>query len=126
MFRVSLVQLDTIYKDPAGNRNRIRQLVDEMCPEAGGTAPVDLIVFPETCTAGYSEEVFKEIGRFAEENGGETLRLFQELAASRKVCICTGSFPEKEGDRIYNTVWFVDRTGRVISKYRKMHLYSAG
>ncbi len=125
MFGIRLVQMDTIYRDPAGNRQRIRALVDEACAAANGREPADLIVFPETCTAGYSEEVFKEIERFAEENGGGTLRLFKELAASRKVCICTGSFPEKEGENIYNTVWFVDRTGRVVSKYRKMHLYSA-
>lgn len=125
MFCVSLAQLDILYRNPEGNRKKIEKTVRELCQKKGGVEKPDLILFPETCTSGYSEEVFRDIERFAEENGGESLTLFQRLAKEYQVCICTGSIPEKNKGKIFNTVYFIDRYGTEMARYRKMHLYSA-
>lgn len=177
MFKTSLVQFDTIYKDPEANREKIKRALEKavngtereaaaetaeaaieekgkvVAIEKGKAAinesekesasgPVkdissdlkcdrnkwkrpDLIVFPETCTSGYSAEVFGEIERYAEEECGKTLTMFRELAKEYRVCICTGSLPESAADGIFNTVYLIGRDGAILGKYRKMHLYSA-
>ncbi|HET9483138.1 MAG TPA: nitrilase-related carbon-nitrogen hydrolase, partial [Xanthomonadales bacterium] len=48
--RVSLVQGDTRWHDPAGNRELYASMVR---PLAGGT---DLVVLPETFTSGFTNE----------------------------------------------------------------------
>ena len=34
--------------------------------------------------------------------------------------------PEKENDELFNTSYLFDRTGNVIAKHRKMHLFDIG
>lgn len=120
MFKVCLVQMDIIYKNPTENRNKISNLINS----AMDNKP-DLIVFPETCTTGYSTGVFHSVDKYLETQDGETISLLKELAIKHNVCICTGSIPEKENEDNFNTVFFINRNGEIISKYRKMHLYSA-
>lgn len=120
MFKASLVQMNIIHKNPAENRKKIKDLIEQAMKENP-----DLIVFPETCTSGYSESVFHEIEKYAEEENGQTISEIRALAKKYQVCICSGSIAEKDGNNFYNTVYFIGRDGELLAKYRKMHLYSA-
>lgn len=119
-FNVAIVQMNIAYKDPEENRRNIRGLIEQACQ-----AKPDIVVLPETCTTAYSESVFHEIEKYAEAEDGPTLRMMREMAMRFKVWVVTGSLPEKDGASTYNTVFMIDRTGNIVSKYRKMHLYSA-
>lgn len=123
-FTTAVLQMDIAYKNPEKNREHMRGLIEKACQVTSGAKP-DVLVLPETCTTGYSESVFHEIGAYAETEDGPTLSFLKETAARLGVWIVTGSLPEKDGDKVYNTVFMLDRAGRLVGKYRKMHLYSA-
>lgn len=119
-FKVAAIQLDIVYKDPEKNREKVKGLVED----AVKSNP-DIILLPETWTTGYSEEVFHHVRDFAETENGPTIALIREMALKHKVWFVSGSIPEKDEDGTYNTVFLIDRSGQMVGKYRKMHLYSA-
>jgi len=119
-FKVSQIQLDIEYKNPFRNREKIEKLIKE----ASKNDP-DIIVFPETFTTGYSEEIFHNIDKYSEYEDGETITLLKRLASKYKVWLVAGSIIEKDNGGTYNTIFLIDRDGNIAGKYRKMHLYSA-
>lgn len=56
---------------------------------------------------------------------GEVVRFLREQARSRGILLAGGTFPERiEGDaRVFNTSLVIDRTGELIARYRKIHLF---
>jgi predicted amidohydrolase len=52
---------------------------------------------------------------------GPATEAFGERAKARKIWVCAG-LSERDGDRIYNSAVLIDRTGRLVGKYRKTHL----
>lgn len=119
-FKVSQIQLDIVYKNPKRNRERITKLIEKATKENP-----DIIIFPETWTTGYSEEIFHNIDKYAETEDGESVTILRELAKKYNVWFVSGSIIEKDGKGIYNTIFLIDRKGNIVGKYRKMHLYSA-
>src|SRR4029078_2435448 len=83
--RVSLIQGDTLWHDPEGNRARYGEM---MAPLRGQT---DLIVLPETFTSGFSNEAIHR----AEGMDGPTVAWLREQA---KVlgAVVTGSVQIRE------------------------------
>lgn len=81
----------------------------------------DFIVLPEMFNCPYSNEKFIEYGE--EEKDSYTLSKIGPLAKKYNIYILAGSIPEKEGKNIYNTSYLFDRTGKIIAKHRKMHLF---
>ena len=94
---------------------------------AGGC---DLVVFPELALTTFFPrwwmEDQAEIDAFFEREmpGPETRPLFDE-AARLGLAFCLGYAeltPERSAPRHYNTSILVDRAGRIVGKYRKVHL----
>ncbi|WP_462316732.1 carbon-nitrogen hydrolase family protein [Methanobrevibacter sp.] len=81
----------------------------------------DFIILPEMFNCPYSNDKFIEYGE--EEHGSHTLNTISKLAKANSVYILAGSIPEREGDRLYNTSYLFDKTGDIIAKHRKMHLF---
>ena len=52
-----------------------------------------------------------------------TLNEISKLAKKYNVYILAGSIPEKENDKLYNTSYLFDKSGLIIAKHRKMHLF---
>lgn len=119
-FKVSSIQLDIVYKNPHKNREKANHLIEEAIKDHP-----DIIVLPETWTAGYSEEIFHNIDAYAETQDGKSITMLRELAKKHNVWIVSGSIVEKDDMGTYNTVFLIDRMGNIVGKYRKMHLYSA-
>ncbi len=82
----------------------------------------DLILFPELWGTGFFH--FDRYHEDAEETCGPTYTLMQNWAKKLHCYIHTGSFVEKDGDNYYNTSLLLDPTGRIIGKYRKIHLFT--
>ena len=64
----------------------------------------------------------------AEPLDGPTMRRYLDLARETGLWLSLGGFQERgpDGDeRIYNTHCIVDGEGRLVAKYRKIHLYDA-
>ncbi len=91
---------------------RIRQAADE---------DAELVVLPEYAVTG----VGVGMQDYADAEGAN-LRAFRRLASEYNVDLIPGSWQEKEDDgRIYNTTYYIDRSGEVLARYRKVNLWLA-
>ena len=99
--RVSLIQADTRWHDPAGNR----ALYGGLARQLKGSS--DLVVLPETFTSGFTNHT---VGN-AEGMHGESVAWLKELAAEIGAVV-TGSMVVRDGDRHYNRLFWMrpDRT----------------
>lgn len=55
--------------------------------------------------------------------GGPATEMLSKAADRGRLWIAGGSVPERDGDRVYNTAPLVDRTGELVARYRKIHLF---
>lgn len=110
--RVSLVQGETRWHDPAANRDYYGRL---MAPLHGTT---DLVVLPETFTSGFSNEA---IGN-AETMDGPTVAWIREQAARLDAAV-TGSVQLRTEAGVFNRMLFATPDGAV-AHYDKRHLFS--
>ena len=110
--RVSLVQGETRWHDPAGNRAYYGELI---APLHGIT---DLVVLPETFTSGFSNEA---IGN-AETMDGPTVAWIREQAVKLDAAV-TGSVQLRTDDGVFNRMLFATPDGN-LAHYDKRHLFS--
>lgn len=109
--RVTLVQTDTVWHEPAENRARIAELL-----RADGEA-ADLIVLPETFTTGFSNEAVAT----AESMQGESVAWLQALARQHEAAV-TGSIQIRDGAAVYNRLLVALPDG-ALHQYDKRHLF---
>ena len=109
--RVSLVQGDTRWHDPAANRDYYGRLI---APLHGTT---DLIILPETFTSGFSNEA---IGS-AETMDGPTAACMREQWAGLGAAV-TGSVQLGAGEGVFNRMLFATPDGQ-LHTYDKRHLF---
>ena len=109
--RVSLVQGDTRWLDPAANRDYYGRLI---APLHGTT---DLIILPETFTSGFSNEA---IGS-AETMDGPTIAWIREQSARLGAAV-TGSVQLRAGEGVFNRMLFATPDGQ-LRTYDKRHLF---
>lgn len=82
---------------------------------------VDLVVLPEFFATGNDYENYEQIS--VDENGGEVIEYIKGLAKKYNTNIVAGSVVEKSGINYYNTTFVIGRSGEILGKYRKMHLF---
>jgi predicted amidohydrolase len=109
--RVSLVQGDTRWHDPAGNRDYYAHLI---APLHGKT---DLVLLPETFTSGFSNDA---IGQ-AETMDGPTVDWILAQARKLDAAVC-GSVQLREGEGVFNRLLFAMPDG-ALHHYDKRHLF---
>ena len=80
----------------------------------------NVVVLPEMYNCPYSKKYFKP---FADAENGESLEQMSAWAKENGVILVGGTIPEKDGDKLYNTCFVFDETGKVIAHHRKMHLF---
>lgn len=109
--RISLVQGETRWHDPAGNRDYYGGLI---APLAGQT---DLVILPETFTSGFSNEAID----LAEGMDGATVAWIREQAATLNAAI-TGSVQLRTDEGVFNRLLFATPDGE-LQYYDKRHLF---
>jgi len=109
--RISLVQGDTRWHDPAANREYYGALV---APLAGAT---DLVVLPETFTSGFSNEAIDR----AEGMDGPTVAWIREQAARLGAAV-TGSVQLRTEEGVFNRLLWATPDG-ALAHYDKRHLF---
>ena len=70
----------------------------------------------------FCQDEKKEVFDLAEEIPGKLTKFLSETAKSNKITLVGGSIFEKERSRYYNTSLIFDEKGKIISKYRKIHI----
>ena len=109
--KVSLVQFDIIWHDPAANRGKLDNLLNQ--DNLGR-----LVILPEMFSTGFT--MHPEF--VAEEwNNSETLQWMKTVSLQRQIAIC-GSLVIKEDHRYFNRLIFIDQ-GQILGTYDKKHLF---
>jgi len=112
--RISLVQGDTRWHDPTGNREHYAALLAPLA----GTA--DLVILPETFTSGFSNDaIFR-----AEGMDGPTVAWMREQARLLGAAV-TGSVQLRVGEEVFNRLLWVTPDGE-LRHYDKRHLFRYG
>jgi omega-amidase len=89
--------------------------------EQAAQQSVDILVFPELWTTGYLAG--NRFGTLAERIPGPTTKLLTSISSRHGIFLVGGSIPEIASRNIYNTLFVADRTGKIITKHRKAHLW---
>jgi predicted amidohydrolase len=113
--RTAGIQMDIRSRDWEGN---LGIAVDRIT--AAAASGVDLVCLPEMFPTGFDYEYIRER---AEPISGPFMTALGETARDAEVHLVCGSFPEREGDEIYNTAVLLGPDGEIIGKYRKIHLF---
>ena len=112
--RVGAVQCEIHWNDVSANLELIESFVAKYASE------VDLLIFPETITTGFSSEAAK----LADEERGTTYQHLLSLAEQYQVAIM-GSYLSRVGEQIQNLVFLIEPDGRV-QLQAKRHLFAPG
>jgi predicted amidohydrolase len=109
--RISLIQGETRWHDPAGNRDYYAGLI---APLAGQT---DLVILPETFTSGFSNDAIDR----AETMQGETVAWIQAQARQLDAAV-TGSVQLRAEGGVFNRLLWATPDG-ALAYYDKRHLF---
>jgi predicted amidohydrolase len=113
---VAAVQL-TSTPEMDANLARVRALIREAAARGA-----ELVALPEHFACLGPEE---SLAAAAQPVGGPLVSGFRELAASLRIFLLLGSFPElaDEEARPYNTSLLLGPDGAILARYRKIHLF---
>ncbi|MBS3145114.1 carbon-nitrogen hydrolase family protein [Candidatus Woesearchaeota archaeon] len=111
--KIAVVQFDIRQFSPEENLKRAEVFISK-----AALAKAHIIVFPEDFLTGPIER------RRELADGNNTYRKhFQNLARQYKIDIVPGSFIELDQKGLHNTTYYIDATGKVKARYRKINLW---
>ena len=110
------IQLNPVLGDKEKNLEKVNNYIERYCEN-----DLDLVVLPEFFSTGVHHESF--INAPEDTNGGVVVARLSETAKKFNTNIVCGSVIERDGDKLYNTSFVVDREGKIVGKYRKIHLF---
>ena len=112
--KVGYIQTNPIFGNKEKNFKEIEKLSVNL--------KADLLVLPELFATGYTFISKEEVYSLAEDVNGITSQFLIKLAKNTGATV-VGGFPEKEGDKLFNSAMVVSKNG-LIGTYRKLHLYN--
>lgn len=112
--KIAVLQFDIHFSDPAVNRQKVIEMIDR----ASGEQP-DVVVLPEMWNTSFN---FKQINENADCFGQPTLDILSEKAKQYHINIVAGSIADNREGNIYNRAYVINREGKVIHSYDKIHL----
>ncbi len=113
---IGLLQM-MMSKNPSENLKKALLMISEAA-ERG----VDVVCLPELFMTHYFPQELGGSPPHWEKIPGEVTRSLSEAARRNNVVLVAGSLCENAGTRFYNTSLVFDSDGRLLGKYRKMHL----
>lgn len=119
--KVAIVQ----FKASAKKETNLKKIIDYITKAAEKKAV--LVAFPEFMMFyTNSSQSSKQLANLAETITGNFITSIAKCAKENHIDV-VGSFYEKstKKDRVYDTSFIIDKNGKVISRYRKIHLYDA-
>ncbi len=111
--RIAMAQIFCLDGDRSGNFVRIENAIREA---KDGAAVI--ICFPETVILGW---VNSDAHMRACPIPGEDSGRLCELAKKYEIFLCVG-LAEKDGTKLYDSAVFIDKTGRILLKHRKINI----
>lgn len=117
--KIALAQTDCLI----GNKRANMEKASETLQQAS-RLKADIVLFPEMFLSGYF--VGEKIQDLAEPLNGDYITKFCRIARENYTAVVFG-FPEleKEASKIYNSMVFISKVGKILGCYRKTHLWPA-
>jgi len=113
LIKVAVVQFEISQFAPQENLEKAAQFIQQAAAQGA-----DLIVFPEDFVAGPLE------GRVdLADFDSRYVKYFQKLAVQYSIDIVPGSIIEGDENGLYNTAYYIDQHGDILSQYRKVNLW---
>lgn len=109
MVRVAVAQIKVV-KNIEKNLQRILRFIDKASHKQA-----DIVCFPETCLNPDIENVLDVSSQIKE---------IRDKCRKGSIYCAFGSYI-RVGNKIFNTVFLIDRSGRVLYKYNKVHLWES-
>lgn len=110
------IQFDVLAAQVDHNMKKAEQLVAQAAAQGA-----ELILLPELWNTGYALE---SLAHLAEDSRGPAVELLRTLAAQYRTTIVGGSIAEAKHGQVYNTSFVLGPKGQIITKYRKVHLFT--
>ena len=119
------VKVAVVQRSGAGTTQENLRGMTSMVEKAVDTIhDLDVVVFPEYCY--FAPTTMEESKRVAEEIPGPFTDAMASLAKKHNVNIIPGTFIENaKSGKVHNATVFIDRQGRILAEYRKIHLMDA-
>ena len=111
---IATAQMKIEYSNVEKNLKKIKEMT-----EKAHKSNSDIICFPEDCLG----IINKETAALAQRIPGKYTDEFSKLAEEFGIYMVAGSVCEKDGDDFYNTSVLIGPDGKIIGKYRKIHLW---
>jgi len=110
--------------DVLGALARSRDQLTSHAASVLAQGPLDLLVLPEMAASGYLFPSPDAVRQVAETEDGPTVQAVAALARAHRCHVVVG-FPERAGDRLYNSAAVLDGHGELVAVYRKRLLFRA-
>ncbi len=114
------IQFEPVLNKMDKNLEKIEKIIDDYMENSHGEKPLDLIVLPEFFTTGVSH---KYVDNPIPLDGGKPIEFAANMAKRYNTNVIAGTVITKEDEKLYNTMFVLDRKGETIAKYRKIHLF---
>jgi predicted amidohydrolase len=111
--RIAVVQFEVAQFAPAENLAKAERFIREAVEQQA-----QIIVFPEDFVLGPLNGR-ADLADFSRQY----VRHFQELASRYALDIVPGTIIEGDETGLYNTAYYIDHTGTIMGRYRKVHLW---
>jgi predicted amidohydrolase len=117
------LQYEPIFGDKDANIQKIKKLTNLAVKKAENEKTrLKLVALPELAATGPVKGMNQNmISDFAETVEGPTMKEMQKLACEHELYLIYG-FVEKEADLLYNSSIILTPEGKILGKYRKIHL----
>ncbi|MGD1821065.1 MAG: carbon-nitrogen hydrolase family protein [Pleomorphochaeta sp.] len=113
--KIAQIQMK-VQKEKKDSLNLVKKIIKTQIPN-----DVDFIALPEMFNCPYSMENFP---LYAEREMDTVWRECSNIAKEYNVYLSAGSVAELDkNNKVYNTAYVFDRSGKQIAKHRKMHLF---
>lgn len=114
MFKIGLCQMKGSF-----DKQQSMKTAEKFIREAAVNG-AQVVSLPEMWNCPYSNDYFRE---YAETADGQTVDFLSKLAADLGIYLIGGSIPELDDGKVYNTSFSFDKSGNIIGKHRKVHLF---
>lgn len=112
--KAGFVQFDVVYSDFENNINEVKKGIEVLHKNE-----VELAVLPEMWSSGFDYASLED----AAEKTLEILKIISEISKEYNMVIA-GTLPFKRDGKIYNTLFVMEKDGKIAAKYEKIHLFS--
>jgi len=116
--KIALISFDPVWENKEVNLEKCDSIFQTL-----SSSQLDLCVFPEMTLTGFS---FSNLSLAEKLANSKSVAFFQERARLQKLNVVFGMMTQGSTGDVYNSALVIDRQGRLIDVYNKIHLFSPG